>query len=425
MPNDNDDVNNIIGEKAVIEAFDTNRWTVEITENLFDLFEDSRFIDDETRERVKTLHEQKENAKEELWDEEDRSYRVEHILNMDEDKQEDYARALQSNTQEAVRYAADFFDSVGMYQNVVADIGDVVSNEVAAAFENYEGGPVNIDPDYSTFARHLEQNIDYDRLDADIDTNELAALVAAELGVPGVDESRIAAEMDVDEEIVASYLDEEEIAEHITVDTRFNGTVNVGQNTLEAAIEGADIDFGSDVEYDRIQRMLDESLEVEVVDVDNTDYDRIENIVAEHVGDREDTYGKGFANILDGEKTRRGYLRDGAKIGVFGLSGLAALFSGLDYMNSDTDDRDNGGSGTGTQPDFVYGETYEGQDFVDSCLSDSQAGRIEETLGDPENFNYEIVQSSESESGEVINIYDGGTKEGQLYDEGVRCEVGQ
>ncbi|MFB6159219.1 MAG: hypothetical protein ABEJ95_06215 [Candidatus Nanohalobium sp.] len=270
--------NEKLREKSVIAAIVENRWTVELTENIFDLFEDTEWVDEDTREEVRRIHDDTEEVLNEF--ELLNGYDTDKIRSLDESAQRNRIHELAKNTRDALEYSNKLLSQVEGHYDVVDELRNIVENEVEAAFEDYDGFPVDVELNYGDVAQQLEQNLNYEKLGEEIGSEEFAALVAADLEV---NESKIASSLEVNEELIADYLDEQKIGEYVTVETRFNGNVNVDKNTLEAAFEDADLEA---VDYDRIEHILDRSLEVDVVDIeDQTDYRRIENILERKIPD--------------------------------------------------------------------------------------------------------------------------------------------
>lgn len=416
--------NEKLDEKAVIQSITENRWVVEVTENLFDLFEDTEWIDSETRDEVNDLWENTQSVLDEF--ELPNGYDTDKIRSLDSDQRKNITDKLAKDTSNAIEYNTQLLTRVSGQHDVVERLPSIVRSEVDAVFEDNDDVVVEPEFDYGDFAAVLENHIDYGQFDADIDTDELAATVAADVDATthlDVDEAELAAELGVTGQSIAQYLeiDEEEIAYHLEekkigegVDAAEVGrNVSISENKIQNALSDVDVDLDQE-DYQSIGRAVANNINVDSdIELDDSDYAMIARKTARQLGDDMDMnltqsdyqrIGQEVSNHIenDGGMSRRGY---GALAATGLLAGLAGCFSFLDLaQDSGTGGRDN----TGQNPQTSETNIPTGGDFsydeIDGYLSPGQENLLQDNL--VEEGDYDSLDDLDWAIEEDGNYYD-------------------
>lgn len=215
-----------LNEKNVVSAMSQNRWLVEVSQRLFDIFEEEDWVDEETIEEMEEISEFSDRVWERYHTSE--GYDIESIQSMDpgdhpelldnidsrttEEVQRELSTTLDKHTGEALQYTRELLNHLEGNEKVLEDL-ETVREAVREAVEDSMADSVNgseIDIDYQVLARHVGEEFDYAAMTSELNPERMATYIASEMNV---DYERIASEIDLNEREVARYIDEKEIAE--------------------------------------------------------------------------------------------------------------------------------------------------------------------------------------------------------------------
>jgi chromosome segregation ATPase len=261
-----------LNEKNVVSAMSQNRWLVEVSERLFDIFEDEEWVDEEVREQMESISE----FSDQVWQKYHASdgYDVEAIQSMDpgdhpelqeeldrnttQEVQTELARTLDRHAGEALNYTRELLDQLEGNEDVVDDLETATEAIRGAIEESMAGYPAaDVDINYEVLAEHVEGEFDYAEMASELNPERMATYIASEMNV---EYERIASEIDVDEEEVARYIDEKEIADALD-ESRLAQEIEVSaidQEFYEAMFDFADrVGQGAKTAEEAYEELLD------------------------------------------------------------------------------------------------------------------------------------------------------------------------
>lgn len=381
IPKDEHDAR--MDEKEVISAISQNLWAVEFTESIYDLH--GHWVDNISDEDIEELVRPLQTAMDEFHTGD--GYDDEKIRSLSSSEQEKITNTLYRNVDRAASYFEQIHQRVQGHVDITNDIPNIIDNSVRNSFNEIidEGDFTGGDFDVSVTTEVDEDTLDliYNRVEQSIEAN---------LGGTVDDETM--------DDIYDQLTDIQTEIEAQGRQTRQHVTDQHGDTQGYVDDRHSDTQEYVGDKHDETQTRVTSEAEETRNRIDDVD------------GRLDDIEGK-----LGGKSGRRGFLKKA--LALAGLTGATYLVA--EQVN-DQDELTNitwGDADPVAQYDVEVGETYSWSEF-NICLSAEQEEEIASSLGDPNDFQYQLQESG---SGYDVNIIDEGQTEGYFDNEDVSCEV--